>query len=461
MSTEERTAVTIVAIDDDPQSLELAAEALAQEGVRVLCATEAAAGIELVIREKADIALVDLVMPGMNGLEALERILEAAPETDVILLTGHYSTESAVEAIRKGASDYLNKPIPIALLRQRVGKFIEQARQRRRVSDLDGEIMRAAQFEGMVGRSPAMLEVFRMIRRVAPHFRSVLVVGETGTGKELAARALHQLSRGNTGRFVACNCSAIVESLFESELFGHVRGAFTGATQDKVGFIEYAGGGTLFLDEIGDMPRSVQSKLLRALETREYQRVGSPAVRKVDLRVVAATNRDLRLLMEKNQFRQDLFYRLSMVELRLPRLVERKEDLPLLERYLVEKFATQFGKEIRGISPRAEMALARYSWPGNVRELENVLGHACMMAEKQTIDIRDLPENLRTRRPEEEDRGDAELLPLAELHRRHAKRVLQHTGGNKALAAEILGINRATLYRLLKRIDKDSGDPGI
>jgi transcriptional regulator with PAS, ATPase and Fis domain len=291
-----------------------------------------------------------------------------------------------------------------------------------------------------------MLDVFRRVRRVAPHFRTALLTGATGTGKELVAAALHRLSPASASRFAVCNCSAVVETLFESELFGHVKGAFTGAAQDKTGLFEYANGGTVLLDEIGDMPLDTQSKLLRVLENGELLRVGSPVARKVDVRVVAATNRDLREMMTRKLFREDLFYRLSMVEIKLPRLCERGEDLPLLVRYFIDCFAAQYGKAVRGLTPRAQLLLARYSWPGNVRELRSMLGSACMMAESGMIDIQDFPEHLR--RPQHEA-ADEDLLPLDEVERRHVLRVLDRTGGNKVRAAKILGINRATIYRIL------------
>jgi transcriptional regulator with PAS, ATPase and Fis domain len=305
-----------------------------------------------------------------------------------------------------------------------------------------------------VGRSTLLLEVFARIRRAAPHFKTALVTGATGTGKELVARALHKLGPAASARFAVCNSSAIVETLFESELFGHVKGAFTGATSDKVGLFEYASGGTVFLDEIGDLPLPTQTKLLRVLETREFQRVGSPAPRKTDVRVVAATNRDLREMVDHKEFREDLFYRLSMVEIRLPRLAERKEDLPLLERHFIERMSAEYGKPIRGIAPRVQILFARYSWPGNVRELENVLSHACMMCEGDIIDMPDLPEHLTA--PEDRARtGDEGLLPMAEVHKRHALRVLAAVHGNKAEAARILGLHRATLYRLIEEFDPE------
>ncbi len=450
MTPAETPQVTLVAIDDDPIALELISETLSKESLQVLTATDPVEGLQLVSGRRPQIVLVDLMMPGVSGLEVLDRILDIDPGIDVILITGHYSTESAVAAIKKGASDYLQKPMSTSLLRQRIEKLADEARRRHRVTKLDEEVWRTFQFEGMVSRSPLMLEAFERIRRIAPHFRTALIAGATGTGKELAARALHRLSPAASARFVACNCSAIVESLFESELFGYVKGAFTGAVQDKAGFLEYASGGVLFLDEIGDMPLGCQNKLLRVLENHEYQRVGSPALHHADVRIVAATNRDLREMISSGTFREDLYYRLSMVEIELPSLAERKEDLPYLQRHFVEKFAQQYNKVIRGISHKAQILLASYSWPGNVRELENVLGHACMMNEDGMIGVRDLPPQLR-RSGHRDAAPDGDLVPLTELQRSHVLRALERTGGNKALAAKVLGIDRTTLYRVLKR----------
>ena len=309
--------------------------------------------------------------------------------------------------------------------------------------------METCQFQGMVARSAVMLDVFDRIRRAAPHYRMALVTGPTGTGKELAAKAMHDLSPVRSKTLAVSNCSAIVESLFESELFGHVKGAFTGAIADKAGLFEYAAGGTVFLDEVGDMPLATQSKPLRVIENREYQRVGSPVPRKTDVRIVAATNRNLRKLAAEGSFREDLYYRLSMIEITLPPLAERSEDLPLLERYFLDRFAGEYAKPVPRLTRRAELVLAQYSWPGNIRELSNVLGRACMMADSNAIDIADLPEHLRNPSPRSLSE-EVEFLPMSVMERRHAARVLAAMNGNKRQAARVLGIHRATLARLFE-----------
>jgi DNA-binding NtrC family response regulator len=329
MRASEESAVTLVAIDDDPMSLELITDALEQANLNILTATDAEGGLALIREKRPEIAL-RLVMPGVSGMELLEKILELSPETEVMLVTGHYSTESAVEAIRKGASDYITKPLSVPQLRQRIDALIASAQRRRAAARLDSELLRASEFEGIVGRSPEMLDVFSRIRRVAPHFKSVLITGETGTGKELVARAMHQMSPAASGPFAVCNASAVVETLFESELFGHKRGAFTGATQDKMGLFEYATGGSIFLTKLAICLCPRKQSCSSVLQTHEVQRVGALESRKVDVRVIAATNRPLRAMIAEKQFREDLYYRLSMVEIKLPTLSQRKEDLALL-----------------------------------------------------------------------------------------------------------------------------------
>jgi DNA-binding NtrC family response regulator len=369
-------------------------------------------------------------------------------------MTAHYTTETAVEAIRRGAADYLEKPIRIPLLRERVGRLIDDARRRQ---ELIGDA--AAQFEGLIGFSPRMGEMFARIRRIAPHYRSALIQGQTGTGKDLVARALHTRS-GVKGQYVVLNCSAVVETLFESELFGHVKGAFTGADRDKPGLIEAASDGTLFLDEIGDMPLATQAKLLRALQNQEIQRVGSLQARKVNVRVIAATHRNLRLAVAGRQFREDLYYRLAMVEIQVPSLAERRDDLPLLIRHFLAHFAQQYGKTVRGVTPRARLVLERHTWPGNVRELENALGHACMMAEHDEVDVADLPASLLAGPEPSATDGAARpaVTPLAESdaslaehERQLVAGALEKAKGNQSRAARALGIGRDALRYKMKK----------
>jgi DNA-binding NtrC family response regulator len=443
--------LTVLAIDDSPENLELVRAALEKQEVEILTADDPELGFEMFLKTRPRMVLLDLVMPKVNGIELLERIVAVDPGTDVILITSHYSSESAVEAIQKGACDYWTKPLDVEKLRTRIDGFIAEAERRLKTLRLDRELVDACQFEGMVGRSPLMLEVFARIRRVAPHFKTVLVTGPTGTGKELVAEALHRLSPAGRGKFAVCNCSALVESLLESELFGHVRGAFTGATQDKPGLFEHADGGTIFLDEIGELSLPAQAKLLRVLQNRQVQRVGSLTPRSIDVRVIAATHRDLKAMVREGQFREDLYYRLAIVEIGLPSLASRREDLPLLQRYFVERFSADYKKSIAGITRRTQTRMAAYSWPGNIRELENVIGTACMMAEGSLIDIDDLPENLRNSSIQELS-PDESFLSLEEVQRRHVIRVLDAVGGHRTRAAEILGIGRATIYEMLAKI---------
>ena len=450
MKTDAETAFRLLVIDDESQNLGLIELALEQQGLEILTTTDSEAGLAVFQEKHPEIVLLDLVMPKISGMDLLEQMIVSDPGAEVILMTGHYSAESAVEAIRKGAADYLTKPLDVLALRDRVCALVSQHRSRRLATQLDRQMVDTFQLEGIVGRSPLMMDVFASIRRVAPHFRTALITGDTGTGKELVAHALHRLSPVSDKTFAVCNCSALVETLFESELFGHVRGAFTGATQDKVGLLEYAHQGTVFLDEIGDMPFAGQAKLLRVLQNQEVQRVGSPALRKVDLRFIAATNKDLSALIREHRFRDDLYYRLSMVEIALPGLVDRKEDFPLLQRYFIEKFATQYNKPVRGMTRRAQALLGRHTWPGNVRELENVIGKACMMAEGNVIDIKDLPPYL-WKPPVLARTHNDNLLSMDEVQERHLVSVLERMGGDKSRAAEVLGISRSTLYNLLAR----------
>ena len=443
----------LAVIDDDPQNLKLIKFVLANEGLEIHVASDPESGMELIKKMHPQIVLLDLVMPGVQGMEMLERIVDFDPGIDVILMTGFYSTESAVEAIQKGATDYFPKPFSNEKLRQRIGQLAEDARRSNRGLTLINELMENLEFEGMIGRSPLMMELFTKIRRIAPHFRTVLVTGPTGVGKELVSKALHQLSPVAKGPYVPFNCSSISDTLAESELFGHVKGAFTGADKDKAGLFEHANGGTVLLDEVGELPLAIQAKLLRVLQNQEFQRVGSPTPRKVDVRVVAATNRHLPEMVKRGTFREDLYFRLCPVELKVPSLAERPEDLLMLERHFLKVFAAQYNKPLTGLTRRAQTLLARYSWPGNVRELESVIGHAGMMVESDVIDIRDLPDRLRQQAASEPEKDS--ILSMEQMQSLHAKRVLEHTEGNKARAAEILGISRTHLYELLRRTTKE------
>ena len=462
--------VALVIVDDNPGSLELLATALEQPGLHISIATDPENGLDLIFQEHPQIVLTDLVMPKMSGLDLLERIVHFDPAIEVILMTAHYSTESAVEAIRRGASDYLNKPISIPALRERIRTMIDEIRRRQTAVALEDELRTSAKFERIIGNSPVMWELFSRIRRIAPHFRTVFITGPTGSGKELVAQALHRLSPVASGNLVVVNCSAVVETLFESELFGHVKGSFTGATHDKIGLVEHATGGTLFLDEIGDMPLATQAKLLRTIQYQEVLRVGSLQPRKVDVRVVAVTHRDVRAMIRDGKFREDLYYRLAMVQIRVPALAERKEDLPLLSRYFIDKFSKQFNKGIRSLTPRASIALARYDWPGNVRELENAIGHACMMVLNDTIDVVDLPEHVRATDSAELPVPLAASEPVLEetscsasmlehTERRLIADALDKASGNQSEAARLLRIGRDALRYKMKKYGL-AGSPG-
>jgi DNA-binding NtrC family response regulator len=444
-------ALRMLVVDDDPDTLQLMRDAFAEEGIQLFTATAAESALEQLPQIRPRIVLSDLMLPGMSGLELLDRVMAKDPGTDFILMTGHYSPESAVEAIRRGACDYLPKPINLARLQSCIRSLVRESLMRRKTLLLDHDLVDTFQFQGMIGRSPLMLEVFAKIRRIAPHFQSVLITGETGTGKELVAQALHNLSPIASAPFAVCNCSALVETLLESELFGYVRGAFTGADKNKEGIFEHANRGTVFLDEIGELPLMAQAKLLRVLQNQQVQRIGSPVPLQVNVRVIAATNRDLRKMVARGQFREDLFYRLSAVEVFLPSLAQRKEDLPLLQRHFVEKYAKRFKKEITGITRRAQTRLAAHTWPGNIRELENVIGGSCIMAIGNVIDLADLPETFRAPAPVADVTG-GELVTLETMQQRYLMKVLNVVAGNKAKAAEILGVGRNTVYQMLSRM---------
>jgi two-component system response regulator HydG len=453
-------------IDDEPGMLGLIERVVQPIGYDVSAHTSAREALLRLGVEPADVALVDLRMPELGGLDVLRAIRKIQPQCQVILMTAHASVDSAIEAVKLGALDYLSKPIDFDRLRQLLASVREERGRRAALMAAEGDTARRLEFCGMIGRSSMMQELFSLVRRIAPHARVALVMGETGTGKEGIARAIHDLGPRRSRRFLTINCSAIVETLFESELFGHRRGAFTGATDHKAGLFEAADGGTLFLDEVGELPAAVQAKLLRVLETGEVQRVGALETQKVDVRVVAATNRELQSEADAGRFRSDLYYRLNVIELRLPPLRHRTEDIPYLTAAFVKEFATKFQKPLEGVSPAAERALMARSWLGNVRELRNVLERACMLAEDRVLDVRELeaamPPQDRADGGQSRSREATSRTLTEDLHvveREYILRVLAEERGNKRAAAARLGVSRRTLYRRLERHHlTDAGD---
>jgi len=397
-----------------------------------------------------DLVLLDLHMPRVNGLDVLRAVRAGGSSSQIALMSGAASVEDAVEAIKLGATEYFSKPLDIARVRALLERMRRQYEDRNSVFDSDAALAERLEVCGMIGRSPAMRELFSVISRLAPHARTVLVTGETGTGKELVARALHQLGPRKSKKLITVNCSAVVETLFESELFGHVRGAFTGAIADKAGVFEAANGGTVFMDEVGELPAGAQAKLLRTLENGEIQRVGSVELKRVDVRIVTATNRRLEVEIAAGRFRSDLYYRLNVVEIAVPPLRERSEDIPYLTAAFVRRFAKEFSKPITGLTEAAEERLVQWPWPGNVRELRNVIERACLLCEGHLLTEGDLARSLSERpatAPAPVDDEPPSPPPTAAV----VQAALDGTGGNKSLAARRLGISRRALYRLIDK----------
>jgi DNA-binding NtrC family response regulator len=438
---------SVLVIDSDVGVSEDFSRALLGLPVAVLRAGDWAEGMKFYREFLPQTVLLDSKLD--DGEVPLHELFAGDSGLEVVLMTDRWTQTGALAAVARGASDLLTKPLEPSKVRQLISGLIAQAETRRHTQELDNALLQAYQFQGIVGRSPRMLEVFSRVRRVAPLFQTALITGPTGTGKELIARALHYLSPRSGEKFVVCNCSALTETLLESQLFGHVKGAFTGATHDRAGLFEHSNHGTLFLDEIGELSLPAQAKLLRILQSQELQRVGSPVTTTVDVNVIAATNRNVRELASEAKFREDLFYRLSMIEIELPPLADRKEDLPLLQRHFLQHFSTKYGKRLHGISRRGQILLTRHSWPGNVRELENVIGNACMMAEGKIIRDIDLPEAIRVQMTRPDNGADS--MTLEEVQSRHLDYVLKLVDGNKARAAEVLGVSRATIYGMLAR----------
>ncbi len=442
-------------IDDDEAMCAWLAEDLRSRGVEATTRTSPAEALSLIEEdERFDVLLTDLNMRGMDGIAVCRRAAEIRPDLPVVVITAFGSIETAVEAIRAGAYDYVTKPVDIEALALALERAIAHHALKAEVRRLRRAVAGPGASPDLIGRSAAMRGVQDLIERIADAEATVLITGESGTGKEVVARALHERSRRKGGPFVAINCTAVPESLIESELFGHVRGAFTDARASRPGLFVEANGGTLLLDEIGELPLSVQPKLLRALQERRVRPVGGNAEVPFDARIVAATNRDLDAAVEERRFREDLYYRVNVLHVELPPVRARGSDVLLLAQRFLEDFAARAGKEVVGLSPAAAERLLAYSWPGNVREIQNCIERAVALTRYQEITVDDLPAKIREHRPSHVlVAGDdpSELVPLEEVERRYILRVLEAAGGNKTLAARILGLDRKTLHRKLDR----------
>ena len=451
--TEEWGAVLIV--DDDADMRELAYDMLKDRGHQVALAGGGEEALRRLAEEDYAVVLTDLRMKGVQGLELLTQIKRDHPDINVILMTAFGSVETAVEAMKHGASDYLTKPVKKDELIRVVERVIREAALRREVSRLRREVRKEYSFYQILGKSKSIQAVFDLIRRVADSPTNVLITGESGTGKELVAKAIHYNSDRKDAPFIPVNCAAIPEQLLESELFGHMRGAFTDAKMDKRGLFEEAQKGTLFLDEISELPLMLQAKILRAIQEKEIRRVGATKPISVDVRIIAATNLNLGEEVKSRRFREDLYYRLNVIELKLPPLRERREDIPLLVEAFLKKCGEVRGKEVKGVGEAALAMLMDYAWPGNVRELENVIERAVTLSRGDKISPDDLPAAVQGARGDRRvlDEAAERTLPLHELEKEYIKKVLEKTGGNKYQAAHALGIDRKTLYRKLAEIE--------
>jgi DNA-binding NtrC family response regulator len=436
--------IDLLIVDDDVELRETMVTFFARQNFAVQSAGNGEEALGIAQRRNFDVAIFDMMMPGMTGLELLEKFKASHPECEIILLTGQGSIESAVEAMKLGAFDYLQKPFALKDLEVVAAKAYDRRQLRKENAQLKALVERAKPANEMIGQSPAMQEVFRLIGRAGPSEKAILIQGESGTGKELVARALHAHSNRADKPMVVINCAALPETLLESELFGHEKGSFTGAVAAKPGLFEVADGGTLFIDEIGELPGSLQAKLLRVLEDGSMRRIGSLQERRVDVRLLAATNRNLAKEVEANRFREDLYYRINVMSLELPALRERQGDIPLLVAHFLRP-----GWEIE---PAALEALERYQWPGNVRQLINALERAKILCEKETISVKDLPrEVVHSSRDVPEPVDYLTTDDLASIQRSKVVEVLRREAGNKSKAARALGIDRRKLYRLLEK----------
>ena len=450
----------ILITDDDEVSCQLFAETLESEGFQVNQATSGEAALSRLGEETYDLLIIDVRMPETSGLEVTRIAHEKYPALPIIVMTAFGSIETAVEAIHEGAFDFISKPMNLAELKKTVSRALSQrALQRRTETNNGGDDKNSEQLGKIIGKSSAMLEVYKTVARVAPTKSTVLVLGESGTGKELIAQAIHQHSPRANRPFVAVDCGALTETILESELFGHVRGAFTGALADKKGVFEEAQGGTCFLDEIGGISSNLQARLLRVLQEHEIRRVGGKDWVKVDVRVVAATNHNLAEAVSKGEFRQDLYYRLDVVAIHLPPLRERVDDIPLLARHFLQRYSQESGKSISAISDKAMELLCSYSWPGNIRELENAIEQAVALSYQSILTPDDFPEAVRNpaaAQPFENGSQNEQFLfldtpSLEEVKKRYVLHVLRHNQGNVSRSARVLNIDRRSLYRMLAR----------
>jgi two-component system response regulator HydG len=448
-------ATEVLVIDNDQAHAEVVAEALERIGCHCRVATSGTEGAKLLEETAFDVVITDLVMNDVDGLEILRKSKTEQPETAVILVTGHGTVPSAVTAMQEGAFNYLLKPLDLNQLRAAVARAAEGTQLHRTNVELKRRLDEKFGFEGVVGESHQMRDVIEKLKRIAPTNATVLIQGATGTGKELVAQAIHQNSPRKNKPFVALNCAALSENILESELFGHVKGAFTDASTDRVGKFEYANGGTLFLDEVGDMPLATQIKLLRVLESGEITRVGSNEPIKVNVRILSATNRNLEDSITAGTFRRDLYHRLKVITIRLPTLLERAQDIPVLLDHFIRQFSKIHEKQVRGVSPRARRRLLSYDWPGNVRQLRNVVESMVVVDFDGLLDVDDLPEELADQAEPTAEAGPnsrASLVgkPLEEVERLFIVETLRLAGGNREEAANMLGIGERTLYRKIK-----------
>jgi DNA-binding NtrC family response regulator len=453
-AVERPIAVTVLIVDDEDSTRDLCRDVVSESGLRARTASTTEEALEIMEQYPVDIVITDLRVPLMGGLDLLKRIREIYPQTAVIVLTQYGTIESAVEATRMGAADYVTKPFHVPELRTKIDRVVRSLEIDQENRILREQLNTRPGFGALIGTSSKMQRVYRLIEKVSQHNYPVLVLGESGTGKELVARSIHFSGPRRLKPFVPIDCSALVPTLIESELFGYVKGAFTGAMHSKQGLMESADGGTLFLDEIGDLPVDLQAKLLRALQEKEIKPVGSTDRVSIAVRVIAATNRELEAAVRQGTFRQDLYFRLNVVQIKLPPLRERKSDIPILVNSFLEKFSDPNGKT-RTISEDAMARLVAYDWPGNVRELENAIERAIALGSGPILHVGDLPTNLQYGTGERLPQND-ELLPLDELERRAILRALREAGGDKLAAARLLGIGKTTLYRKLKQYESQS-----